>query len=186
MDHVLYMDDLKIYVGIPRQLNQLINIVELYTSNIKMKFGLVKYWTFNIRHGNKELEGFKTWQDIITWKHGIDTYKYLGELQPQQIQHIIIKKQLTTAQTSRLQTILKTHLKSKNLTKAINMCVIPLSTYLFGITSWSQTDLECLELVLRTKMTKASMYHNNPCSRKVFVTKEWWWCRNYLYAKSPW
>jgi len=33
MDHVLYMDDLKIYVGIPRQLNQLINIVELYTSN---------------------------------------------------------------------------------------------------------------------------------------------------------
>jgi len=35
-------------------------------------------------------------------------------------------------------------------------------------------------------MTKASMYHNNPCSRKVFVTKEWWCCRNYLYAKSPW
>jgi len=32
---------------------QLINIVELYTSNIKMKFDLVKYWTFNIRHGNK-------------------------------------------------------------------------------------------------------------------------------------
>lgn len=103
--------------------------------------------------------------------HGIDTYKYLGVPQPRQIQHIIIKKQLTTAQTSRLQTILKTHLKSKNLTKAINVCVIPSSTYSFGITSWSQTGLECLERVLRTKMTKASMYHNNPCSRKVSVTQ---------------
>jgi hypothetical protein len=50
MGHLLYIDDLKIYIGIPRQL---INIVELYTSNIKMIFGLDKYWTFNIGHGNK-------------------------------------------------------------------------------------------------------------------------------------
>jgi len=65
--------------------------------------------------------------------HEIDTYNYLGVLQPRQIQHITIKKQLTTVQTSRLQAILKTDLKSKNLTKAINVCVIPSSTYLFAL-----------------------------------------------------
>ena len=54
------MDDLKIYVGIPRQLNPLINTVELYASNIKMKFGLDKYWIFNIKHGYREQEEFKT------------------------------------------------------------------------------------------------------------------------------
>jgi len=57
--HLLYMDDLKLYIGIPRQLNRLINIVELYTSNIKMKFGLDKYSTFNIRHGKKRTRRVK-------------------------------------------------------------------------------------------------------------------------------
>jgi hypothetical protein len=60
MCHLLYMDGLKIYVGIIRQLNPLINTVELYASNIKMKFGLDKYWIFNIKHGYREQEGFKT------------------------------------------------------------------------------------------------------------------------------
>jgi hypothetical protein len=54
MAHLPYVDDLKIYIGIPRQL---INIVELYTSNIKMKFGLDKYLTFNTRHGKKRTRG---------------------------------------------------------------------------------------------------------------------------------
>jgi hypothetical protein len=52
----------------------------------------------------------------------IPTNTYIGVLQSRQIQHII-KKQLTSEQTSRLQTILKTHLKSKNLTKAINLFI---------------------------------------------------------------
>jgi hypothetical protein len=108
-----------------------------WTLHIKNKNEI---WSGQIEHLTlgmeiRELEGFKTRQDIIEWMHGIDTYKYFGVLQPRQIQHIIIKKQLTTAQTSRLQTILKTHLKSKNLTKAINVCVIPSSTYSFSITS---------------------------------------------------
>ena len=102
-----------------------------------MKFGLDKYCTLTLDM-EIELEGFNTWQDIIEWMHRIDTYKYLGVLQPRQIQHI--KKQPTTAQTSRLQTILKTHLKSKNLTKAISVCAVPSSTYPFGITSWSQVS----------------------------------------------
>jgi hypothetical protein len=95
----------------------------------------------------------------MEWIHGIDTYKYLCVLQPRQIQHITIKKPLTTAQTSRQQTILKTHFKSKNLTKAISVCIIPSSTYSFGITSWSQTDLEFwgTDLYLRSPQTPPTL-----------------------------
>jgi hypothetical protein len=54
------MDDLKVYVGTPRQWNQLIKIVKLFMTDTKMEFGLYKCQMLNIRHGEVELEGLKT------------------------------------------------------------------------------------------------------------------------------
>jgi hypothetical protein len=71
----------------------------------------------------------------------------------------MMKKLLTTALTSRLQKILKTHLSSENFTRAINTYVIPSLSYSYGIISWSQTDLEGVERIMRTKMTKACRQH---------------------------
>jgi hypothetical protein len=140
--HLLYMDDLKVYMGIQRQLNQLIKTVELFTTDIKMEFGLDKCQTLNIRCGKVELEGFETRQcDIIEPMNETDTYKYPGILKCKQIQHTKIKKQLTTALTSRLKKILKTHLNSKNPMKAIDKYITPPLIYSYGITSWSQTHL---------------------------------------------
>jgi len=48
--------DLKIYIGVPKQL---INLVDLYTLYVKMKFGLDKYCTLTLDM-EIELEGFNT------------------------------------------------------------------------------------------------------------------------------
>ena len=69
----------------------------------------------SIRCGKVELKGFKHDKKI----YETDTYKHLGILQSRQIQHTKIKKQLTTALTTRLQKILKTQLNSKNIRHSI-------------------------------------------------------------------
>lgn len=51
------MDVVKVDAGIPRHLHQLIRIVQLHTTDIKMKFALDKCQTLNIRRGKVEIEG---------------------------------------------------------------------------------------------------------------------------------
>lgn len=46
--------------GTLRQLNQVMKIVDLFTTGIRMMFGLYKCRTLDIRHGNVELEDLET------------------------------------------------------------------------------------------------------------------------------
>lgn len=88
-----------------------------------------------------------------------DTYKYLGILQSRQIE------QLTTELTTRLQKTFRTYSNSKSLTKAINRYVIPSLIHFSGIILCSQTNLESLEGIIRTKMPKPA------CTIKALVVK---------------
>lgn len=156
--HLFYTDGLRVCAGNPRQLNQLIKIAELFTTNIRIKFGLDKCQTLNIRRGKAVLEGFET-GEIIKPMDKTDTYKYLGILQSRQIE------QLTTELTTRLQKTFRTYSNSKSLTKAINMYVIPSLIHFSGIILCSQTNLESLEGIIRTKMPKPA------CTIKALVVK---------------
>jgi hypothetical protein len=60
----------------PRQMNQLIKIVELCTTNIGMKFGIDKCQTLNIRCVKVVLEGSETGGEIVEPMDKTDTYKY--------------------------------------------------------------------------------------------------------------
>jgi len=118
-----------------------------------------------------ELEGFDSRQEcIIEQMTEIDTYNYLGVLQCRQTQDSKIKKQLTTALTITLQKILKTHLNSKNLMKAISTCVISSLTYSCGI-SWSQTDLKILAIIIRTEMKGVCVCNKKSCSERFLLPK---------------
>jgi hypothetical protein len=47
------MDDLKVYAGTPRQLNQLVKIVEILTTDIKMDFDVnVRRLTLDVEKWN--------------------------------------------------------------------------------------------------------------------------------------
>lgn len=70
-------------------------------------------------------------------------------------------------------TLLKTNLNSKNLTRAINSYVILVLTYSFGILKWSVTDLDEIETVLRTTLTKYNKHHpKSSCERVTLPCKE--------------
>jgi hypothetical protein len=60
--HLLCIGELQAHAETPKQLNHLIKIMEHFTPDKRMAFGLRKCRMLNIRHGTIVLEGFETQQ----------------------------------------------------------------------------------------------------------------------------
>ena len=59
VNHLLYIDDLKLLGATANQLQQMLRIVEEFSNNIKMEFSLNKCRTINIVRGKLQEGGFK-------------------------------------------------------------------------------------------------------------------------------
>ncbi|XP_031333830.1 uncharacterized protein LOC116163840 [Photinus pyralis] len=154
--HLLYIDDIKIYAATKSQLTQLVKIIEKFTKDINMEFGIEKCKAMHIERGKltDESEPETLNNEILTNMQINETYKYLGINQSTTIKHTLIKQQLKDEYKKRLNQILKTGLNSKNLFKAVNTYAIPTLTYSFGIIKWTDTDLENINILTRAQLTK--------------------------------
>ncbi|XP_052755669.1 uncharacterized protein LOC113521769 [Galleria mellonella] len=173
LNHLLYMDDIKLYAETENQLNQLTKIVEQFTNDIKMEFGLEKCKINSIRAGsqhpyNNTLES----GEQITSLSEQEVYKYLGYNQALFINHKEIKLKLQQQFRHRLNAVLKTQLNSRNMIKAINTYAIPILTYSFGIINWTKSDLKSLQRTININMTKHRKHHPRSCIQRLTLPRK--------------
>ena len=169
LNHLLYVDDIKLYGSSPAELKELLSIVEAVSEDIKMEFGFDKCKVLNIRKGkwsNEETEQFLNNQTVQQMNEE-DLYKYLGFHQNRKLNHTEIKQNIRKIYEQRLKALLKSKLNSKNLFKAINTFAIPVLTYSFGIINWSTTDLENIMIHTRTKLTQSRKHHPKSCKERL-------------------
>lgn len=171
LSHNLYMDDLKIYAGNESHLKQMINITQKFSEDIRMKFGLDKCRTIHIIKGKMTNRDENTIISIESMKLE-EKYKYLGIEQASTIDHTNIKKNVTKQFQERLNYILKTELNGKNTTKAINTFAIPVLTYTFGVIKWSETDLDHLQRMIRTTLTKYGAHHTYASAERMTLPRK--------------
>lgn len=174
INHLLYMDDIKIYAPTPTQLRSLLHITEEFSEDIGMEFGINKCRTLHVEKGkwaNQENSPLTLNNKLLEDIQRAETYKYLGFQQNIKIKHTDVKKQLREAYKKRLSAILKTRLNSRNLFKAINTYAIPLLSYSFGVIKWSQTELEELNRLNRTELTKYRKLHPKSCIERVNISR---------------
>lgn len=135
VSHLLYMDDIKAYAGTSKHLEYLLKIIESFSTEIKMEFGIDKCRTVNIIRGKLNKGPNFATQDgnCIESMDDNDIYKYLGFQQTKVINHTSTKTDLQSQFQSRLKAVLKSGLNSKNLSTSINMFAIPIITYSAGI-----------------------------------------------------
>ncbi|XP_030754980.1 uncharacterized protein LOC115881577 [Sitophilus oryzae] len=170
--HLLYMDDLKIYAATKNQLENLLRTVHKISADIGMTFGTSKCQTVSIIRGKLcETPELNLDEKTIISAMSTEPYKYLGMLQTHKIEHGIIKNRLSTAFRLRLTSLLKTGLNSKNLFKAINTYALPVLTYSFGIVKWTHTDLESLNRLVRTTLTKFRNHHPRSATERVTLPR---------------
>lgn len=160
LSHLLYMDDIKIYASKLSHLEHLLNIVEKFSKDICMNFGLDKCRTLRMIRGKLQEGEFESQdgQSIHAMLEG-ETYKYLGIKQAKNIHHTKVKEEIAREFAKRVQLLSKSFLKSKYLFKALNTYAIPVLCYSFGIIHWTQTDVEALERKIRMLLHKECKHH---------------------------
>ena len=86
LNHLLYMDYIKIYAATNNQLQGLLLLNQTFSRDIKMVFGIGKCKTLCIAKGKLEMRNFTTEDDdTMEAMNEDDVYRYLGHRQAKQI-----------------------------------------------------------------------------------------------------
>jgi hypothetical protein len=174
LNHLLYMDDLKLYANSKKNSDNLFAITCNFSKSIAMELGREKCKIINLEKGRLvQTEGFymddnEAIQDLTE----NENYKCLGYLQLKGLKHDIIKDKLRSQFKNRIDQILKAKLNSININRAINTFAIPLLTYSFGIVKWNETELEELATVIRTNLTKHRMHRPKSATEHIETEPE--------------
>jgi hypothetical protein len=161
LNHLLYMDDLKLYANSKKNSDNLLAITFNFSKSIAMELGREKCKVINLDKGclvqseGVYIDDNEAIQDLTE----NENYKYLGYLQLKGLKHDIIKDKLRSQFKNRIDQILTTKLISINIIRAINTFAILLLTYSFGIVKWNEMELEELATVIRTSLTMHRMHH---------------------------
>ncbi|KAL0859464.1 hypothetical protein ABMA27_010634 [Loxostege sticticalis] len=121
INHLMYMDDIKLYAQSQNSLYQLANLTEQFSQDICMEFGIDKCKINAIKAGQNQQHSYQldSGQQINSLEKK-EVYKYLGYNQAKQIQYKDTKIKLVQQFKHRLNSLMKSQLYSRNLTKAIN------------------------------------------------------------------
>ena len=173
INHLLFMDDLKLFAENDESLRELLQIVEDYSKDIKMTFGVDKCAKCTLRKGKKtctehmQLEEYEI-QDLEEEA----VYKYLGIEENENILHRKIKEKVRKEYLRRLKKIVKTGLTNKNKITAINQLAVAVISYSFGIVNWNQNELNSIDVKTRKILTLHKVIYRNQCLPRIYLSRE--------------
>ena len=157
INHLLYMDDIKLYAQSEEQLHRLVDAVKGYSDTMKMRFGLDKCKIVNVSHGklstSSDAYEMDKGEKIEALVRESDSYKYLGILQLNDMKNEEMKTKVEQEYTKRVRAILKTQLYAKNKIQAINSLAIPVIKYTGYILQWTKAELQQLDRQTRKLLT---------------------------------
>ncbi|CAB3248848.1 unnamed protein product [Arctia plantaginis] len=175
INHLIYMDDLKIYANNGSNLKILLASVEIFTRDIGMSFGLDKCNVIHIRSGHRNsvrgeghilLSGEK-FQELAIG----DRYKYLGIHESGKIERTIIRDQITKEYFKRIKKLLNTHLNSRLIVKGINTYAIPVLLYSFGVINYKISDLKKIDVKTRKLLAMNKAHQQKAEVKRIYLPK---------------
>ena len=132
INHLFYMDNLKLYEKNDKGLDGLLNTVNKFSDNIGMEFGLGKCEKAAFIRGRlTSTSEIKLNEDTsIRELDQKETYKYLRIDKGDGTQHAKMREKSRKECYRRVKAILHTELNAKNKLEAINTLAIPVVTYI--------------------------------------------------------
>ena len=124
------MDDLKAYAMNDEQLKKLLDIIKIFSGDIKMEFGLDKYAKATFIKGKLT----KTSNIVLNQDTAIKeldqegTYKYLGINEGDGMQHSKMKEKFRKEYYRRIRMVLKSELNAIKKIEPINTVATPVTT----------------------------------------------------------
>ena len=116
LNHLLFVDDLKLYGGSQPDIDSLIQTVYTVTDGIGMKFGLDKCGVLEMRRGKEsECKGITIGSVEVIIEINGDGYKYLGITERSDIRQEQMKRSIKAEYFKRVRSALKSKLNVGNI-----------------------------------------------------------------------
>ena len=121
LNHLLFMDDLKLYAKSEEQANTLVRTVYVFSTDIGMKFGIKKCGILTMKRAKfVKSEGIKLPDGEVMKQVGQEGYIYLGIIELDKIKETEKKEEITKEYKRRQRLILESKLNGRNKVTAIN------------------------------------------------------------------
>ena len=172
INHLLYMDDLKLFGKSKNDLESLVQTVRIYTEDIRMKFGLQKCATLVMKRGKRaEDDGIWLPDGQMMKDLGESGYKYLGILESDQIKMKEMKEKVTKEYKRRIKLLLESKLNGGNVIKAINTWAVAVLRYSGGILDWNKDELQNMDRKTRKIMTMNGALHPRANVARLYLAR---------------
>ena len=143
LNHLLFMDDLKLFGKCDDQIDSLVQTVFTFSEDIGKEFGLKKCGVVILNKGKLvKIDGIHLPNQEIIKEVDENEYTYLGILELVEIKEHEMKNKVTTEYKRRLRLILNSKLNGKNKIQAINTWAVALLRYGAGIINWKVDELK--------------------------------------------
>ena len=134
LNHLLFMDDLKLYAKSEEQTNTLVRTVYVFSTDIGMEFGIKKCGILIMKRSEiVKSEGIKLPDGEMMKQVGQEEYTYLGITELDKIKETEMKEKITKEYKRRQRLILKSKLNGRNKVTAINTWAAAIFRYGAGI-----------------------------------------------------
>ena len=169
VSNLLYIDDLKCYAKNDVEMERCRALIQEFSTDIAMTFGLEKCAAIHMKKGKIEnspkVEGIPLLEDE-------DSYKYLGILQSNKIIHEKSKEKAKNEFLNRVRMILKSELNAKNTTDAIKTYAMPIMRYGFGVLKWTADELRAIDRKVRKILTKGRFHHPKSNTHRLYLSRK--------------
>ena len=160
INHLFFMDDLKLYGKNEREVTELMRVVSLYSEDIGMEFGFEKCAMLNIKGGVRvKSEGIRVPSGELIKEVDEGGYKYLGVLQDCRVMNEEMKEIVRNEYLRRVKAVARSKLYARNLMTAINVWAVSIVRYSAGILNWTKMELSQMDVKTRKILTMNGIFH---------------------------
>ena len=140
INHLMYMENIKIFAKNEKELETIIHTVRIYSQDIGMEFGKEKCASLKMKNGKRHMtDGMELPNHDKIRKPGEnETYKYLRILEVDTTKQEEMKEKIKKEYFRRTKKLLETKLYSKNFIKGINTWAVLLVRYSGPFLKWTR------------------------------------------------
>jgi hypothetical protein len=173
VNHLLFMDDLKLFCKSNRQIEVLVNTVHIVSEDIGMEFGIGKCGVLSMVRGKvQEHEGIVMPGGEVMRSVEEVGYKYLGILEFDQIMEKEMKEKTRREYFRRLKLVLKSKLNGKNKIMGINAWAVAVIRYGGGVLNWRDGELKAIDRKTRKFLTMFGALHPKSDVDRLYLTRK--------------
>ena len=173
VNHLLYMDDIKLYGKSEEQIASLVRTVHIVSTDIGMEFGYRKCGLLILKRGKIvrnqgiELPNGQTMKEVEQ-----EGYKYLGIVELDKMKENEMKEKTIKEYKRRLRLILKSKLNGKNKITAVNTWAVAIFRYGAGIIDWKESELNSIDRKTRKTLTMYGAMHPKSDVGRLYITRK--------------